>query len=66
MRKGRTDSVDFDVFGVVDVDELLVDERTVRAGFVERVVVFGGLVADLGGEETQGAKRGEREGKFER
>lgn len=61
MREGRTDSVDFDVFGIVDVDELLVDERTVRAGLVERVVVFGGLVADLRGEETRDAKKEENE-----
>lgn len=61
MREGRTDSVDFDVFGIVNVDELLVDERTVRAGLVERVVVFGGLVADLRGEKTRDAKKEENE-----
>ena len=47
VRKRRPDRVDFDVFGVIDVDELLVDEGAVGPGLVERVVVLGRLVADL-------------------
>ena len=41
------DRVDFDVLGVVHVDELLVDVRPVGAGEVEVGIQLAGLVPDL-------------------
>lgn len=47
MRKGGTNGIDLDIFGVVDVDEFLIDERTGRSRVNKIGIEFGRLVSDL-------------------
>jgi hypothetical protein len=47
VRKGGAHSVDLDVLGIIDVDELFVNKRTGRSRVNKVGVKFGRLVSDL-------------------
>lgn len=47
MCVARSNSVYFDVLGIIDVDELLIDVRSVHAGMIEFRVEIAGFVAYL-------------------